>query len=64
MSKSIEDIEKDLYHARFNHFVNSLQELHAQYNEEVENYEENGEEDFAIWLSMELMRIKREGLRE
>jgi hypothetical protein len=29
-----------------------LQDLHILYNQSVENYEENGEEDFNCWLDM------------
>ena len=39
---------------RITKLFDRLQEEHVKYNQEVENYEENGEEDFEIWLKNNL----------
>jgi len=30
----------------------NLENLHKEYNQHIENYEENGEEDFNMWLDI------------
>ena len=34
--------------------ISKLMDNHIKYNQEVDNYEENGEEDFLEWFKMEL----------
>ena len=39
--------------------IEKLQENHIKYNQEVENYEKDGEEDFMTWLKLELEKYDK-----
>ena len=38
--------------------IEKLMENHTKYNQEVDNYQENGEEEFNIWLAYEIKKME------
>ena len=37
--------------------IEELMNNHTEYNQNVENYDENGEEEFTIWLDNEIKKF-------